>query len=40
MKDLSEEVGTEACIIGKIVKSCVKWGGHMVRMKDEIPETE
>ena len=33
MKDLREEVGTKACIIGKIVKSRMKWAGHMVRMK-------
>ena len=25
MKDLREEVGTEACIVGKIVKSRMKW---------------
>ena len=24
-----------ACIVGKIVKSRMKWAGHMVRMKDE-----
>ena len=35
MKYLREEVGTKACIVGKIVKSRVKWAGHMVRMKDE-----
>ena len=35
MKDLREEVGTKACIVGKIVKSRVKWAGHMIRMKDE-----
>ena len=34
MKDLREEVGTKACIVGKIVKSRTKWAGHMVRMKD------
>ena len=33
MKDLREEVGT--CIVGNIVKSRMKWAGHMVRMKDE-----
>ena len=36
MKDLREEVGTKACIVGKIVKSRMKWAGHMVSMKDEI----
>ena len=36
MKDLREEVGTKACIVGKIVKSRVKWAGHMFRMKDDI----
>ena len=35
MKDLREEVGTKACIVGKIVKSRVKWAGHIVRMKDD-----
>ena len=47
MKDLREEVGTKACIVGKIVKSRMKWAGHMVRMKDdklpksrEVPENE
>ena len=35
MKDLREEVGTKDCIVGKIVKSRMKWAGHMVRMKDD-----
>ena len=35
MKDVTEEVGTKACIIGKIVKSRMKWAGHMVRMTDD-----
>ena len=35
MKDLREEVGTKAGIVGKIVKSRMKWAGHMVRMKDD-----
>ena len=35
MKEPREEVGTEACMVGKIVKSRIKWAGHMVRMKDE-----
>ncbi len=35
MKDLREEVGAKACIVGKIVKSRMKWAGHMVRMKAE-----
>ena len=30
LKDLREEVGTKACIFGR-----VKLAGHMVRMKDE-----
>ena len=34
MKDLREEVGTKACMVGKIVKSQMNWAGHMVRMKD------
>ena len=28
MKDLREEVGTKACIAGKIVKSRMKWAEH------------
>ena len=31
MKYLREEVGTKACIVGKMMK----WAGHMVRMKDD-----
>ena len=44
MKDLREEVGIKTCIVCKIVKSRMKWTGHMVRMKYErlpkIPETK
>ena len=35
MKDLREEVVTKDCIVGRIVKSWMKWAGHMVIMKDE-----
>ena len=35
MKDLREEIGTKACIVGKIVKSRIKWAGHVVRMNDD-----
>ena len=35
MKYLREEVGSEACIVGKIVKRRKKWDGHMVSMKYE-----
>ena len=35
MKDLSEEVGTKACIFGKTVDSQVKWAEHMGRMKEQ-----
>ena len=35
MKDLREEVGTKACIVGRIDKSRMKWAGHMVRMKED-----
>ena len=35
MKDMREQVGTKACIVGKIVKSRMKWAGHMVRTKDD-----
>ena len=34
MKDRRKEVATKACIVGKIVKSRIKWPGFMVRMKD------
>ena len=38
MKDL-REVGTKACIVGKIVKRRMKWAGHMMRMKyDKLPK--
>ena len=30
-KDLGEEVGTKACIVGKIVKSRMKWAGENER---------
>ena len=33
--DYCEEVGAKACIVCKIVKSRMKWTGHVVRMKDE-----
>ena len=29
MKDMREVVGTKACIVGKIVKSRMKWPGHI-----------
>ena len=35
MKDLREEVGTKASIVGNIVTSRMKLAGHMVRMKDD-----
>ena len=36
MKGLREEVGTKPCIVvKKIVKSRMKWAGHIVRMKDD-----
>ena len=35
MKVLREEVGTKARTVGKIVKSRIKWAGHMIKMKDE-----
>ena len=39
MKDLGEEIGTKAFILGKMVKSRMKWAEHMVRMKDdELPK--
>ena len=33
MKDLREEIRT--CKVGKIVKSRIKWAGHIVGMKDD-----
>ena len=33
MNDMREEVVAKACIVGKIVKSRMKWAGLMVRMK-------
>ena len=39
MEDMREEVGSKGCIVGKLVKSRVKWAGHMVRMKyDKLPK--
>ena len=36
---MREWIVTNACLVGRIVKSMIKWGGHMVRMKgDEITE--
>ncbi len=35
MKYIREEVGPKHCIVGKIVKSRMKWAGHMVRFIDE-----
>ena len=35
MKNLGEEIGTEARIVGKIVKSRMKWAGRLVRMEDK-----
>ena len=34
-KDLREEVGTKACIVGKLVKNRMKWAGHMFRIRDK-----
>ena len=37
-KDMREEVGTKACIVGRI-ESQIKWAGHMVRMQeDKLPK--
>ena len=32
---LREEVRTNACIVGRIVKSRMKWAAYMARMKGE-----
>ena len=35
MKCLREDVGTKACVVGKIVKCRMKWAGRTIRMKSE-----
>ena len=35
MEDVGEEIETEGCIVGRIVKRRMKWTGQMVRVKDE-----
>ena len=34
MKGLREEVETKSCIVGKIVKSRIKWTEHMIRINE------
>ena len=35
MGELREEVGIQKCLIGRLVKSRVKWAGHVERMKED-----
>ena len=38
MKDLTEtqEIGSDAGLVRKILKIRMRWAGHLVRMKDEL----
>ena len=35
MKELREQICTEACLVGKIVKSQMRWVGHMLIINDK-----
>ncbi len=35
MDELREEVGIEKCLMGRLVKSRMKWAGHVERMKED-----
>ena len=35
MDDLREEVGIQKCLMGRLVKSRMKWAGHVERMKED-----
>ena len=35
MDELREEVGTQKCSMGRLVKSQLKWAGHVERMKED-----
>ena len=35
MDELREEVGTQKCLMGRLVKSRLKWAGHVEQMKED-----
>ena len=35
MDELREEVGIQKCLMGRLVKSRMKWAGHVERFKDD-----
>ncbi len=35
MDELREEVGIQKCLMGRLVKSRMKWAGHVERIKDD-----
>ena len=35
MDELREEVGIQKCLMGRLVKSRMKWAGHVERMKED-----
>ena len=41
MDELREEVGIQKCVMGRLVKSRLKWAGHVERMKEgRLPRME
>ena len=35
MDELREEVGIQKCLMGRLLKSLMKWAGHVERMKED-----
>ena len=35
MDEMREEVGIQKCLMGRLVKSRLKWAGHVERMKED-----
>ena len=35
MDELREEVGIQKCLMGRLVKSRLKWAGHVEQMKED-----
>ena len=35
MDELREEIGIQKCLMGRLVKSQLKWAGHVERMKED-----
>ena len=35
MDELREEVGIQKCLMGRLVRSRLKWAGHVERMKED-----